>query len=108
MKNLLFRCVLYQFFFLLRDVRGKKGGDMRYLLEFGRAVDLTTFDSAFTAAKGYFRQMLTLRTLVADSFWQGFSAGAGEFFSIFVVEPFLACEAIVVPIFLGTCLNIVQ
>lgn len=49
-----------------------------YLLEFGRNVDLATFQRAFTAARGYFRQMLTLRTLVADSFWQGFASGAGE------------------------------
>ncbi|CAN0448495.1 unnamed protein product, partial [Hapterophycus canaliculatus] len=48
-----------------------------YLLEFGRLVDLTTFQQAFAAARGYFRQMLTLRTLVADSFWQGFASGAG-------------------------------
>eukprot|EP00752_Nemacystus_decipiens_P001514 g1486.t1 len=48
-----------------------------YLLEFGRKVDLSTFQGAFTAARGYFRQMLTLRSLVADSFWQGFASGAG-------------------------------
>ena len=41
-------------------------------------MDLATFQRAFTAARGYFRQMLTLRTLVADSFWQGFASGAGE------------------------------
>lgn len=66
--------------FVVRFATCEAGGDMRYRLEFGRAVDLTTFESAFIAAKGYFRQMLTLRTLVADSFWQGFSAGAGELF----------------------------
>lgn len=49
------------------------------MLEFGREIDLDTFERGFTAARGYFRQMLTLRTLVADSFWQGFSAGTGAF-----------------------------
>lgn len=54
------------------------GGDQRAcLLEFGRGVDLTTFQKGFTAARAYFRQMLTLRTLVADSFWQGFASGTG-------------------------------
>ena len=62
-----------RFFFLVMS-----GGDRSaYLLEFGRSVDLATFQRGFTAARGYFRQMLTLRTLVADSFWQGFASGTG-------------------------------
>eukprot|EP00904_Undaria_pinnatifida_P006075 jgi/Undpi1/2598/HiC_scaffold_13.g05977.m1 len=54
------------------------GDRSAYLLEFGRSVDLATFQRGFTAARGYFRQMLTLRTLVADSFWQGFASGTGN------------------------------
>ncbi|CAN0236121.1 unnamed protein product, partial [Laminaria digitata] len=53
------------------------GDRSAYMLEFGRSVDLATFQRGFTAARGYFRQMLTLRTLVADSFWQGFASGTG-------------------------------
>ncbi|CAB1096301.1 unnamed protein product [Ectocarpus sp. CCAP 1310/34] len=61
------------------------GQRIAYLLEFGRAMDLVTFQRAFTSARGYFRQMLTLRTLVADSFWQGFASGAGGPAGVFIL-----------------------
>ena len=72
-----FIVIVFFFFFFFVSLVSSGGERSGYLLEFGRSVDLATFQRGFTAARGYFRQMLTLRTLVADSFWQGFASGTG-------------------------------
>ncbi|CAM9770645.1 unnamed protein product [Choristocarpus tenellus] len=49
-----------------------------FRLEFGRAVDLDIFQRTVVTCCAYFRKLLTLKTIFADRFWQGFSEGAGE------------------------------